>query len=445
MKKRIFFILLSSLVFSFALSAKAENISQLLDDTTSSYLGTTGGFQRLGTGLIGTIDTMSVEFSTGGGLGGTRPEMDLYSCPDNTYTGCTLLWQKQFGLTGVSDPKTIYSATTSPITINPALYYEIRVICWNNCYNGTGTNAPLYAWGASASVGDFEDFNSTQAGNLKTLYFQISGTDTGSIAVLSPQNGQTIYANEFESKVEYYQYSSGILPLPQIVFTLVSGNANFTPGWTWTYKENTGFCCGYGSSTIPSKLPNGTFEYQAQFWDYFGGTPQIVSATGTIIVSGLSGYFTEPDFNVDVYINANPNVSTSSVENICGEWSFSDTLPYTLCSTGVLLFVPNSDVTSQFLGIGEIMKEKIPFSYVYEIISGIANYSTTTQNFPTIYLEGADLMNGTTTDRYLVFATSTIDRYLSDSYRIFFRSLVLAGLIAVVALKIWNDAHNIVK
>jgi len=141
------------------------SLSQPYSQQQSGFLGTaTAHYQDLGTGLEGTITDIFAYFSTGGGLGGTKPNIYLQRCDDAGYSvNCT--WELQYqhpDLVAPNTDKQVYWTGEIDITLDVSKYYRLYLGCWANCYNGAGTNAPLYSYGSI-----YDDYEGGDAGGLR--------------------------------------------------------------------------------------------------------------------------------------------------------------------------------------------------------------------------------------------------------------------------------------
>jgi len=115
-----------------------------------------------------------------------------------------------------------------------------------------------------------------------------------------------------------------------------------------------------------------------------------------------------------------------------------------ICRAFVAVFVPSNSSLDTFRGIPTYMATTKKKSYVSSIVGAARTYSisgTSTQSFPTIQLAGIQ-MSGSTSSKVLIFATSTIDRYYTASYRNFFRNLVLFSLYLTCGMMLWKLAEQ---
>lgn len=340
-------------------------------------------------------------------------------------------------------------ATTSEKTFGVLYYNNVDVsnrylTLWTSgigsayFFSVYGSNSDSYPNGYCTYFGG--GATSTCPNSMLDMGFIVSYTPTSSATIFFPGDNSTVNGD----------------------FNFWNLNLNFTPSST-TYVTVDYGQFGFTNSEQPlifsssgeSPAINGIFNlaknrtlaqdtiYIARIRVYSDAGTIYVGPTISFSIHGLqtlNSYYNVIDFN-----NGNPS---STIEQARCTDSSSTLLGFdlgkALCNVGVFLFVPSNNSFQQFHSIPSMIMTKIPFVYVGGVVTALTSYSTTTQSFPTIQLAGIK-MDGSTSTKVTIFATSTIDKYYTASYRIFFRNLMLWSFYAWIAVIAWAEAEKLLK
>jgi len=261
-----------------------------------------------------------------------------------------------------------------------------------------------------------------------TSYTLTAGTVIYSVsAIFSPQNGAT------SSEVSVICIPGGnvaqwdfdlTLYSPTTLYLLSSSSPLGHP--TGVTVATTGVCHTqfltgsiYGQQLLPANIKTSGILHDAPVSVYNTDEPYFVLYVGSPV-----------DGNTVVSpIPTLSSFASSSIASNCNQTgsgffgSAAADFANGLCVAGAFLFGLPQDVVNQFATIPDTLKQKIPFSYVYEIygiFSGLTASSTSNLaelviNFPAI--GSTTPMGALVPARIVVLSTTTISTYLPDTRR----------------------------
>lgn len=168
----------------------AQDLSSTTATPNTTALGTGNAsnlhaFQKLGTGLAGTVATTTIYLSDSGGLGAIVPQIRILCFDDATYAsvnaGCS---SSAVNMPAENGSAKHLVSTATPIALDGTKYYGIGVGCSSGCSGGTNPN--LLTYGSNSEIYLYGDF--TTAYNITDLYFTIEGTPAP-LGFVTPTNG----------------------------------------------------------------------------------------------------------------------------------------------------------------------------------------------------------------------------------------------------------------
>jgi len=271
-------------------------------------------------------------------------------------------------------------------------------------------------------------FNTSEAGYV-CVYNETDGThiacsDTNTVAT-SSQAVQTIFtliaANQSGTTISGKTYT----------IRLVAGTSGFI-GYRLTDSNGTPYVVLTDTSggVVP---PN---------WGAIGIVPPIDFAAVQYVATSTSFFSGSASGTLQAIAN-----ECSSTGNIFSE---------AMCRAAAYLFVPNPNVTNQYLTLATTTAQKFPFSYVFGIsalFTGLTASSTTNMIAPKIAFSQYDPASSTPFGPFLpdltFLSTSTIQRYMPSGFWSLIQTLMIAAIwlglafmLVREALKMANSHHQ---
>lgn len=211
----------------------------------------------------------------------------------------------------------------------------------------------------------------------------------------------------------------------------------------------------YNVRFYAQSVPGITAEYMrdssgvmmVSIFDASGGTP--TPNWGAITVAPPI------DFNAVSFVSTSTSFfsatnSSSTLEAIAEQCSTTgNVFSYGLCRAFSYLFVPNPSVLNQFQNLGPQLETRFPVSWVYQVQDEIDNAATTTLSSPVWTMNLQDIGIGSTTSmgnilpNMVVFSSSTVKHYISDSQWNALMTLAGAAIWLVAFYTLYGIGHKL--
>jgi len=411
MKKYLLILLFIGVFTQYGVRTAFANILYSQDISSGTKTTANSLDQRLGTGLSGTIGTLSMYFAKSSGTTAIS-DFRLYCYNSSAYSGADTCAGYSSGLVArpvvtssmSSASKTLYTvdmydANTPSIrySFDPSKYYVIAVLHSAGTYIHYGSTADSYAGGICFSVSDCSP--------LLDLYFSVGDTESipsggllSSVLIYTPDSG-TVNTTDFTVAVSglYNYVATSTQPHFDslgLIITDLNTLSNYTDRLSIGTQVNS---YNFPAITLPS---NHAFNIRTYLYG---------STTDVVVNSADVAYYTGTSTGLVHYTDAN--------------------------------FSATSTPFAQFLNVPYLLSTKVPFAYFYQVkdlLININNASTSTIPASTFTIN----INGATTTIEM-FSTSTISHFISASTLSLLRTLMVAITYIGTAMFIYRRASSL--
>lgn len=377
-----FLIALFGVGFFHTAEAYVTIYSQFTHDTGVTTATNGGMVQRLGTGLTGVLSQMDVYAEFDAVAASSVYQIGLSSCTASDYaTGCINVWSSTndvnntlWTIPATAVSETLYSAaTTTSFTLDPTLYYFISFgVSSGNLSNRLhmrgSTNAASYAAGDSTH-------GSQSAVPLNDLYFNLSGQQTTEdisyTTIISPSN----FATTTSATVTFKYFDHGA-----VNNNISSGYISFQDlGTGNTFQVNTSGQTGDQTITKTITL---TLGHSYKWSPWLEGTNASFSGSTAIVFVGAT--------TTTAQSNSTATSSPSGASELGQDVNIGE--------------IPSCTSMINNNPILNVLSEKFPLSYVFDICTLIAELYTSTSTTQLSIPAPTFSFNGTkgTTSAFLV-------------------------------------------
>lgn len=174
----------------------------------------------------------------------------------------------------------------------------------------------------------------------------------------------------------------------------------------------------------------------------YGTTPEAPLPTGVMTWQGqnrgfsVNGASSSPESSLNAQNVENALLFSSPTSTITtGCSNYNTWFTSGLCSLTAFLFVPGEGAINQYADFQSRAESKFPFNWFSSIYAVFSSATSSAESFPVVaYAPTSSPYNVSV----IIFSTSTIDTYYTETYRVSFRILMVAVVYFLWGMHMWR-------